>query len=95
MERESEKLHLELQTLEFSSNPMFQHKEKEDRPMTDEEHLKAVKTHPEFLKMATSLKELNSQLRESKKAASDNMEKAKGAKFKMLVVKGKEEFSQR
>ena len=95
-ERESQKLHLELQTLEFSANPLFQAKDKgsEQRSMTDEEQLKAVKSHPEFIKMANSLKELNTQLRETKKAATENKEKAKGAKFKMMVVKGREGFSE-
>ncbi|GMH50640.1 hypothetical protein TL16_g00832 [Triparma laevis f. inornata] len=97
MERESQKLHLELQTLEFSSNPLFQGGGKGDtgtvKALSEEDMMKQVKGHPEFIKMATDLKELNMQLRESKKAGAESKEKAKFAKFKMVVLKGKEDFS--
>ncbi|GMI07720.1 hypothetical protein TrVE_jg4996 [Triparma verrucosa] len=97
MERESQKLHLELQTLEFSSNPLFQGGGKGDdgavKALSEEDMMKQVKSHPEFIKMATDLKELNMQLRESKKAGAESKEKAKFAKFKMVVLKGKEDFS--
>jgi hypothetical protein len=91
---------MELKNLEFSANPMFA-KGMSDLSSglgssgnTDSMQInsKELKNHPEFIKLASTIDDLNSKLRETERRAANLSGEAKGAKFKLLVHKSKKEF---
>jgi len=92
-ERESTVMALEMKALELTANPLFGGNMENERggdEMDEEDLLKAVKTHPEFIKMATSLRDVCLNLQDAKKDTKHSAVKAKASKFKMIVMKGTE-----
>jgi hypothetical protein len=84
---------MELKDLEFSSNPMFAGAAAaSDLDLSEEDMVKVVKTHPEYIKLAETVKGLAAELRDAKKKASEGGGENKSAKFKMLVHKAKKGF---
>jgi hypothetical protein len=87
---------MELKNLEFSNNPMFAKGmdggDGGGDQMSDREMVKQFKNHPEYIKMASTIDDLNQKLRDTEKRAAELGGEAKGARFKMLVHKSKKDF---
>eukprot|EP00520_Triparma_pacifica_P008947 CAMPEP_0118663976 /NCGR_PEP_ID=MMETSP0785-20121206/17747_1 /TAXON_ID=91992 /ORGANISM="Bolidomonas pacifica, Strain CCMP 1866" /LENGTH=4925 /DNA_ID=CAMNT_0006557813 /DNA_START=422 /DNA_END=15195 /DNA_ORIENTATION=+ len=90
-DRDSTVMALEMKALELTANPLFSGRD-ETRDgvgeLREEDMIKAVKTHPEYIRMASSLRDLNKSLQHAKEEQKHAMAKGVASNFKIIVMKG-------
>lgn len=93
-ERDSTVLALEMKALELTANPLFGGREAKDtvEEIPEGDLVKVVKTHPEYIRMASNLKEINKSLQSAKEESKHSAIKGKAGSFKMIVMKGREDL---